>query len=76
MRTSEWWKTQALADEAGVDRQVANIKKRLRDREWVAEGDAGFRLTNPQRLLTEWARITPTARIPWELLLDEGNGRS
>ncbi len=56
MRTSEWWKTQALADEAGVSLgQVANIKKRLRDREWVAEGDAGFRLTNPQRLLTEWA---------------------
>jgi hypothetical protein len=24
---------------------------------WVADGDAGFRLTNPQSLLTEWAEI-------------------
>jgi hypothetical protein len=56
MRKSEWWKTQALADEAGVSLgQVANVKKRLRDHEWVADGDAGFRLTNPQSLLTEWA---------------------
>lgn len=50
------WKTQALADEAGVSLgQVANVKKRLLDREWIAEGDAGFRLTNPQGLLTDWA---------------------
>jgi hypothetical protein len=56
MRNSEWWKTQAMADEAGVSLgQVANVKKRLRDREWVADGDAGFRLTNPQSLLSEWA---------------------
>jgi hypothetical protein len=55
MRKCEW-KTQALADEAGVSLgQVANVKKRLRDREWVAEGDAGFRLTNPQGLLADWA---------------------
>jgi hypothetical protein len=54
MRKSEW-KTQALADEAGVSLgQVANVKKLLRDREWVADGDAGFRLTNPQTLLTDW----------------------
>jgi hypothetical protein len=56
MRKSEWWKTQALADEAGVSLgQVANVKKRLRDREWVADGVAGFRVTNPQSLLTDWA---------------------
>jgi hypothetical protein len=55
MRRTEW-KTQPLADEAGVSLgQVANVKKRLRDREWVADGNAGFRLTNPQSLLTEWA---------------------
>ncbi len=55
MRRSAW-KTQALADEAGVSLgQVANVKKRLRDREWIAEGDAGFMLTNPQGLLTDWA---------------------
>ncbi len=55
MRKSAW-KTQALADEAGVSLgQVANVKKRLLDREWVAKGDAGFSLTNPQSLLTGWA---------------------
>jgi len=59
MRKSEW-KMQALADEAGVSLgQVANVKKRLRDREWIAEGDAGFRLTNPQGLLTDWAENYP-----------------
>ena len=57
MRNSEWWKIQALANEAGVSLgQTANVKKRLRDREWIAEGDAGFRLTNPQDLLTEWSK--------------------
>jgi hypothetical protein len=56
MRKSEGWKTQALADEAGVSLGlVANVKKLLRDREWVAEGDKGFRLTNPQSVLTDWA---------------------
>lgn len=56
MSPAEWWKTQALADEAGVSLgQVANVKKRLRDREWIDVGNAGFRLTNPQSLLTEWA---------------------
>jgi hypothetical protein len=56
MRRAEWWRTQALADEAGVSLgQVANVKKVLRDREWIAEGDDGFRLTAPQMLLTGWA---------------------
>jgi hypothetical protein len=55
MRKSDWWKTQALADEAGVSLgQVANVKKLLLDREWVAEGESGFRLTNPKDLLAEW----------------------
>jgi hypothetical protein len=56
MRKSEAWKTQALADAADISiGQVANVKKRLRDREWIVDGDAGFRLTNPQSLLAEWA---------------------
>jgi len=55
MRKFDWWKTQALADEASVSLgQVANVKKLLLDREWIAEGDEGFRLTNPQDLLTDW----------------------
>ena len=57
MGKSTWWKTQALADEAGVSiGQVANVKKNLRDREWVAEGKEGFRLASPQALLREWAQ--------------------
>jgi hypothetical protein len=56
MRTTDVWRVQALADEAGVSLgQVANVKKLLRDREWITEEDKGFRLTNPQQLLTEWA---------------------
>jgi hypothetical protein len=56
MCPSEGWKTQALADEARVSLgQVANVKKLLRDREWVADGKAGFKLTDPMSLLADWA---------------------
>lgn len=56
MHSKEWWKTQALAGEASVSLgQVQNVKNRLRDREWIAEQRAGFRLINPQALLKEWA---------------------
>jgi hypothetical protein len=56
MSKSKWWKIQALADEVGVSiGQIANVKKNLRDREWLADGKEGFRLTNPQALLREWA---------------------
>ena len=56
MSKAKWWKTQALADEVGVSiGQVANVKKNLLDREWVADGKEGFRLANPQALLREWA---------------------
>jgi len=70
MRKSAW-KTQALADEAGVSLgQVANVKKLLRDREWVADGEEGFKLTNPRSLLADWAENCtvgvgqPSRRIP------------
>jgi hypothetical protein len=56
MSKSQWWRIQALADEAGVSLgQVANVKKNLRDREWVVERKEGFRLSSPQSLLSEWA---------------------
>ena len=56
MSKLQWWRTQALADEAGVSLgQVANVKKNLRDREWVVEGEEGFRLASPEALLREWA---------------------
>ena len=50
------WKTTPLAEEANVSLgQVANVKKLLVDREWVEETGDGFRLTQPEALLTEWA---------------------
>lgn len=56
MHTSDWWKTQALADEAGVSLgQVSNVKKQLLDREWIVESDEGFRLTDPEALLQDWS---------------------
>ena len=56
MRHFEWWKTQPLANEAAVSLgQVANVKKLLRDREWIVEDTEGFKLSNPQGLLKEWS---------------------
>jgi hypothetical protein len=56
MRRLEWWKTKPLANEAAVSLgQVANVKKLLRDREWIIEGTEGFKLSNPQGLLKEWS---------------------
>jgi hypothetical protein len=50
-----WWKAQSLAQEAGVSLgQGFNVKKLLMDREWIEAGDAGFRLTAPAELLSEW----------------------
>lgn len=51
------WKTQDLADEARVSLgQVPNVKKLLLDREWITRQD-GFLLTEPWRLLEEWANV-------------------
>jgi hypothetical protein len=50
------WKVQALATEAQVSLgQVANVKKLLHDREWLDSEHDGFRLRDPQALLTEWS---------------------
>jgi hypothetical protein len=49
------WKMQALAREAAVSLgQVANVKKRLEDREWIRIEQEGFALNHPGDLLTEW----------------------
>ena len=49
------WKTQDLANKAGVSLgQVANVKKLLLDREWIARQD-GFSLIEPWKLLEEWS---------------------
>ncbi|MHB1032967.1 MAG: type IV toxin-antitoxin system AbiEi family antitoxin [Pirellulaceae bacterium] len=50
------WKTEALSAEARVSLgQVANVKRLLADREWIQVGAEGFRLSQPERLLIEWA---------------------
>ncbi len=51
-----YWKIGPLAQEAIVSiGQIANVKKLLKNREWMTEGENGFRLTAPVELLTEWA---------------------
>jgi hypothetical protein len=50
------WKLQDLSDEAEVSLgQAANVKKGLRDREWIRESPDGFRLSDPRALLLDWA---------------------
>ena len=50
------WKLKALAKEAAVSLgQVANVKKRLLDREWIASDGDGVFLREPEALLREWA---------------------
>jgi hypothetical protein len=52
------WKTQNLADEARVSLgQVANVKKRLLDHEWIIIRQDGFSLIEPWVLLEEWSNI-------------------
>jgi hypothetical protein len=49
------WKTQDLANEAGVSLgQIANVKKLLLDREWITQQD-GFSLMEPWELLEGWS---------------------
>jgi hypothetical protein len=49
------WKIAELAEEAQVSLgQVSNVKKLLRDREWIKTGDSGFILIEPEQLLQEW----------------------
>ncbi len=49
------WKTQMLADEAGVSLGlISNIKKLLEDREILQAGSKGIKLRTPASLLSEW----------------------
>ena len=55
-RPHQNWKTEALAQAAQVSfGQVANVKKYLTDREWLAPKRSGIQLINPGALLDEWA---------------------
>jgi len=50
------WKLQELAYEAGVSvGQAFNVRKLLREREWVAAASGGFTLSDPGALLAEWS---------------------
>jgi hypothetical protein len=55
-RPQQSWKTEALAEAAQVSfGQIANVKKYLADREWLAPNGGGIRLNNPGAVLDEWA---------------------
>jgi hypothetical protein len=56
-RAKQIWKTEMLAKSAQVSfGQIANVKKLLADREWLAAGEAGIRLSDPRVALDEWAK--------------------
>jgi hypothetical protein len=51
------WKMQDLANKAKVSLgQIANVKKLLLDREWIAQQN-GFSLTEPWKLLEGWIEV-------------------
>ncbi len=51
------WKITDLAAEAEVSvGQVANVKKRLADREWIEVTGKGFAMIAPEKLLSEWSQ--------------------
>ena len=55
-RPHQSWKTETLAEAAQVSfGQVANVKKFLADREWLAPNGGGIQLNNPGVVLDEWA---------------------
>jgi hypothetical protein len=57
------WRTTALAKEAGVSLgHISNVKRLLEDREWIRAGAEGLVLSEPRRLLAEWAQSYDSAR--------------
>jgi hypothetical protein len=51
------WKIQLLARDAKTSvGQVANVKKLLKDREWIRINDNGFFLSAPAELIREWSQ--------------------
>jgi hypothetical protein len=51
----KFWRFQLLAEESGVSLgQVSNVKNLLDDREWLITTNDGFRIKDPESLLTEW----------------------
>ena len=57
------WKLQELSKEANVSiGQVANVKRVLKDREWIKEDRNGLWLSAPEKLLADWAQNYLTQR--------------
>lgn len=53
---SRAWRMRPLAAEAGVAlSQASRVKKLLDDREWTESSGGGFRLAEPDTLLSEWS---------------------
>lgn len=49
------WQVQELAKEAGVSLgTTSDVKKLLKERDWIRAHEGGFLLTQPEKLLTEW----------------------
>ncbi len=54
------WRTQDLAEEAGVSQGlVSQLKKILKDREWIEPGKKNLSLTCPGKLLEAWTQSLP-----------------
>lgn len=52
------WKVQPLAEKADVSvGTVSTVRTLLLQREWARDADTGIQLTQPQRLLKEWAVV-------------------
>ena len=57
------WKLQELSKEVKVSiGQVANVKRVLKDREWIKEDRNGLWLSAPEKLLADWAQNYSTQR--------------
>jgi hypothetical protein len=57
------WRIEALAKKANVSLgQVSNVKRLLEDREWIRRDAEGLRLTQPSKVLEQWAQNYRFAR--------------
>jgi hypothetical protein len=55
--TNKLWGTNKLAYEAEVSvGQSSNVRRLLRDNEYIEESPGGFKLCDPERLLMEWQK--------------------
>jgi hypothetical protein len=71
-----WWRVQELASEANVSLgHVANVKRRLSEREWVESGTKGFILREPGALLRDWRANFRLRGRRHELFSIEGRDR-